>query len=208
MTSFPDALCREGIRGTEISKALAMAGVSESACYEQRQSKEDLVSAFLKDRHAIWMRWFEAEIEARYEATGGGLEIIADVLQKGFEDAKCFGCAFTHIVTERGDFRQRTYRNRQRAEGTFGTVYRAAGRKDGPPASGYGRLCGRPCNRTSNRVHADDRKSEGESNCAAALSVSSARLSGLAGHSGEDAKLGKLDSKIERKGKPNGNREQ
>ena len=59
---------------------------------------------FWRDRHAIWMRWFENEIEARYEATGGGLEIIADVLQEGFEDPKCFGFAFIHIVTEGGDF--------------------------------------------------------------------------------------------------------
>ena len=50
------------------------------------------------------MRWFENEISARYEATGGGLEIIADVLQKGFEDPKCFGLAFIHNLTEGGDF--------------------------------------------------------------------------------------------------------
>jgi hypothetical protein len=67
-------------------------------------SKEDLVSTFLKNRHSSWMRWFEAEIEARYEATGGGLEIIADVLQKGFEDPKCLGCAFMNVVTEGGNF--------------------------------------------------------------------------------------------------------
>ena len=79
---------------------LAIAGVPESVFYEQFQSKEDLVSAFLKDRHASWMRRFEDEIEARYEATGGGLELIADVLQEGFEDPKCFGLAFVHIVTE------------------------------------------------------------------------------------------------------------
>jgi uncharacterized protein (DUF2267 family) len=30
--------------------------------------------------------------------------IIADVLQKGFEDPKCFGCAFINIVTEGGCF--------------------------------------------------------------------------------------------------------
>jgi AcrR family transcriptional regulator len=104
ITAFLDVLCREDIRDTEISKALAIAGVSDSVFYEQFQSKEDLVSAFLRDRHAIWMRWFENEIEARYEATGGGLEIIADVLQEGFEDPKCFGLAFIDIVTEGGDF--------------------------------------------------------------------------------------------------------
>jgi AcrR family transcriptional regulator len=94
-----DVFCRDGIRTTEISKVLARAGVSESAFYEQFQSKEDLVSAFLQDRHAIWMRWFENEIETQYEATGGGLEIIADVLQKWFEDPKFYGCAFINAVT-------------------------------------------------------------------------------------------------------------
>jgi hypothetical protein len=71
---------------------------------EQVESKEELVSAFLKDRPAIWIRWFESEIEARFEATGGGLEIIADVLQVGFEDPKCLGLAFINILIEGGDF--------------------------------------------------------------------------------------------------------
>jgi AcrR family transcriptional regulator len=103
IAAFWDVFCRDGSLEAEISKLLAIAGVSESVFYEQSQSKEDIVSAFLKDRHAFWMRWFENEIEARYEATGGGLEIIADVLQIGFEDPKCFGCAFINIVTEGGD---------------------------------------------------------------------------------------------------------
>ena len=102
--AFWDVFCRDGSLEAEISEVLAIARVSEWVFCEQFQSKEDLVSAFLKDRHAIWMRWFEHEIEVRHEATGGGLEIIADVLQKGFEDPKCFGFAFTHIVTEGGDF--------------------------------------------------------------------------------------------------------
>jgi AcrR family transcriptional regulator len=97
-----EVFCRDGIRTTEISKVLARAGVSESAFYEQFQSKEDLVSAFLQDRHAIWMRWFENEIGAKYEATRGGLEIIADVLEKWFEDPKLYGCAFIDTATAGG----------------------------------------------------------------------------------------------------------
>ena len=122
ITAVLDVLCREGVREAEISKVLAIAELPESVFFEPVQSKEDLVSAFLKDFHASWMGWFENEIEARYEATGGGLEIIADVLQKGFEDPKCFGLAFINIVTE-SSLRRGSLRNRQRAEGTFGTVY-------------------------------------------------------------------------------------
>jgi AcrR family transcriptional regulator len=104
IAAFLDVFCRDGSREAEIAEVLAITGVSESACYKHFQSKEVLVSIFLKDRHAIWMRWFEGEIERRYEAQGGGLEIIADVLQDGFEDPKCFGLAFIKIVTEGGDF--------------------------------------------------------------------------------------------------------
>jgi AcrR family transcriptional regulator len=104
IAAFLEVFCRDGSREAEIAEVLAIAGVPESACYEEFQSKEELVSAFLKDRHAIWMSWFENEIEARYEATGGGLEIIADVLLEGFEDPKCFGLAFIKIVTEGDDF--------------------------------------------------------------------------------------------------------
>lgn len=104
LTIFWDGFCQNSSLETEISEILARAGVPEPAFYDQFQVKEELVSAFLKDRHTIWMRWFENEIEARYKATGGGLEIIADVLQEGFEDPKCFGLAFIHILTEDGGF--------------------------------------------------------------------------------------------------------
>ena len=104
ITAFWDVFSRDVGLEAEISEVLAIARVSEFASYERFQSKEDLVSAFLKDRHASWMRWFENEIDARYKATGGGLEIIADVLQEGFEDPKSFGVAFINVVSKYSDF--------------------------------------------------------------------------------------------------------
>ena len=99
ITAFWDVFSRDVSLEAEISEALAIARASEFASCERFRSKEDLVSAFLKGRHAAWMRWFEDEIEARYKATGGGLEIIADVLQEGFEDPNNFGLAFVNVVT-------------------------------------------------------------------------------------------------------------
>ena len=104
VTAFWDVFSRDESLEAEISEVLTKAPASQPASYERFQSKEDLVSAFLKDRHAIWMSWFEHEIEVRHEATGGGLEIIADVLQEGCEDPKCFGVAFMNVVTEGGNF--------------------------------------------------------------------------------------------------------
>ena len=63
------------------------AGVSETTFYGEFQSKEGLIRAFLENRNAIWLRWFQSEIHARFETTRDGLEIIADVLRKWFEDS-------------------------------------------------------------------------------------------------------------------------
>ena len=90
--------------GNRQAQVLAMAGVSDFAFHEQLQSNDDRVSAFVKDRHAGWMRWFENEIEARYKVTGGGLEIIADVLQDAFEDPKSFCLAFMNVICESSNF--------------------------------------------------------------------------------------------------------
>ena len=103
IAAFLEVFRRDGSREAEIAEVMAITGVSESAFYEHFQSKEELVSIFLKDRHATWMRWFESEIERRYAATGGGLEVIADVLQERFEDPKCLGLAFIRGVTVRGE---------------------------------------------------------------------------------------------------------
>ena len=51
-------------------------------------------SAIANNGCAAWLNGFENEIERRYAATGGGLEIIADVLSEGFGDTafvrRCF----------------------------------------------------------------------------------------------------------------------
>ena len=99
ITAFWDVFSQDVSLEVEISEVLAIARASEFASYERFQSKEDLVSAFLRNRHTAWMRWLEDEIEARYKATGGGLEIIADVLQEGFEDPSNFGVAFINLVS-------------------------------------------------------------------------------------------------------------
>jgi len=81
-----------------LSKVGTMARVIDSALYE---SRGDLAPVTLKNSCATWLRWFENQIEERYEATGGGLEIIADVLQKEFEDPKCFDFASMNIAQDR-----------------------------------------------------------------------------------------------------------
>ena len=92
--------CR-GARSPERSRVIEEARVSESTFYEGLQSKEACILTFLEDRHAMWLRWFQNKINARYETTGGGLEIIADVLREWFEDSQLRGSAGKVIVSNR-----------------------------------------------------------------------------------------------------------
>lgn len=75
-----------------------MAGVSTSTS-EHLPTGDDLVSTFLMTRHINWMQWFEQEVDARYRGAGGSLEILADVLQQGCNDPKCFALAFVHALS-------------------------------------------------------------------------------------------------------------
>lgn len=86
---------REGSRVGETPKAEAMAGTS--ALHQPLQS---FVPADLKDHQAGWMRWFEKEVEAKFQATGSGLEIIADVLQEGMTRRESSGPVFFNGVGE------------------------------------------------------------------------------------------------------------
>ena len=86
MTSFE--VFYRGTRRAAISRMTEEAGVSETTFYGEFQSKEALIRAFLENRNAIWLRWFQSEIHARFETTRDGLEIIADVLRKWFEDSR------------------------------------------------------------------------------------------------------------------------
>lgn len=62
--------------------------MSKSNFYQGTQSEEAILRAFLEDANAIWLRWFQSEIDAKFDTTEGGLEIIADVLRKWFEDSR------------------------------------------------------------------------------------------------------------------------
>jgi AcrR family transcriptional regulator len=95
---------RDGIKGTDVYRIIESAGVSESSFYQNFASKDDLVAAFLHERHDRWMAWFTGEVWDRLSSPGAGLEVIADVLQIWFEDPKFRGCVFINTVAEGGKF--------------------------------------------------------------------------------------------------------
>lgn len=55
------------------------------ADFAQYRSVVDLDGTSPGNDCTAWLRWFEDQIEQAYEASGGDLEIIADVLERDFE---------------------------------------------------------------------------------------------------------------------------
>jgi hypothetical protein len=101
------------VLGQEDGRAIEVPGkeanVDVAAFCEHLQSKQTIIPADRKDRLVIWMRWLENQIEARYEATGGGLEIIADVLEMGLEDPLHFRFAFICTGSKGGLFERHPF---------------------------------------------------------------------------------------------------
>lgn len=95
----------EGVRATGIDRIIAESGVAKMSFYRHFPSKTDLVCAFLNERHARWMAWFDARVAVLTKVASPKLPIVADVLGEWFAEPGFRGCAFINIsaeVTEAG----------------------------------------------------------------------------------------------------------
>lgn len=90
----------EGTRSVGIDRIIAESGAAKASFYRHYPSKDALVVAYLLERHARWMAWFVARLEAYCAAQGPKLERAADVLREWFADPDFRGCAFINIMAE------------------------------------------------------------------------------------------------------------
>lgn len=88
----------EGVRATGVDRIIAEARVTKVTFYRQFPSKDELVLAYLDDRHRRWMAAFEAAIRRH----GFRLESIVPALQEWFESTSFRGCAFINALGELG----------------------------------------------------------------------------------------------------------
>ena len=92
---------RRGVRRPPETSRMIEGRMPESTFCEGLDSKEACTRTFPEDQHAPWLRWFQQEIDTRYETTGGGLEIIADVLRELFESSQLRGSVGKVIASHR-----------------------------------------------------------------------------------------------------------
>lgn len=92
---------RDGIRATGIDRVIAESGVTKVTFYRHFASKNELVCAYLAQRHERWMTWFTDAL-ARH-ASAGGLATLVAALSEWLHDEGFRGCAFLNSVSELGD---------------------------------------------------------------------------------------------------------
>lgn len=93
-----DLFYRDGVRATGIDRVIAESGVAKLTFYRHFPSKNDLIRAYLADRHRNWMAWFTDAL-ARH---GGGQGAIVPALGEWLRDPGYRGCAFINSVGELG----------------------------------------------------------------------------------------------------------
>lgn len=91
---------QEGLRATGIDLIIAKAGVAKMSFYRHFPSKSHLIAECLSLRHENWMVWFKDAVEKRIAQTGGGIEVIAEVLRSWFEEPDFRGCPFINALAE------------------------------------------------------------------------------------------------------------
>jgi AcrR family transcriptional regulator len=130
-----------GTRAVGIDRIIAESAVAKMSFYNHFPSKADLVAAFLEERHARWMTWFRARLDARRANPGAELAAVADVLREWFAAPDFHGCAFINILaeTDRSSRRERDIANRHKDELLALLVERAKADRAARPAE-VGRL--------------------------------------------------------------------
>ena len=89
---------RDGVRATGIDRVIAESGVTKVTFYRHFPSKNDLVEAFLAERHLRWMAWFDAALQRH----GNGPQALVPALAEWLGDADFRGCAFLNTTAELG----------------------------------------------------------------------------------------------------------
>ncbi|MDQ1625937.1 MAG: hypothetical protein QOJ49_1435 [Actinomycetota bacterium] len=89
----------EGIHAVGIDRVIARAGVAKGSLYYSFAGKDDLVRAYLTERHGRWAARVDAGIEAHTDPRERILAVY-DVLGALFAEPDYRGCAFMNALAE------------------------------------------------------------------------------------------------------------
>jgi AcrR family transcriptional regulator len=90
----------EGVNTVGIDRVIDRAGVAKATLYSAFGSKEELVRAYLKARHAAFQQRMETELERRFATPRERLVGAFEVQGLSFTDPGFRGCAFVSASAE------------------------------------------------------------------------------------------------------------
>lgn len=93
---------KEGVRAVGVDRIIAEAGVAKATLYRHFPSKEDLVAAYLEDRHGRVLTSLEAALSGVSEPRER-LRAIFGQLRAKADSPEFRGCAFALAVAEHGE---------------------------------------------------------------------------------------------------------
>lgn len=98
----------QGIRSTGIDRVIAEAKVTKVTVYRHFPSKDDLIRAYLEQRHAAWTEWFRETLlafrlaQTEQERRDAPLAPLLATAQAWFTGSAFRGCAFANAIAEAG----------------------------------------------------------------------------------------------------------
>lgn len=92
----------QGIRAVGVDLLVKRADIAKASFYRHFPSKEDLIIAYLEQRHDAWMAWLLEGVAERSDRPREQLLAIFDCLETLFCDPEYRGCPVTNAVSEMG----------------------------------------------------------------------------------------------------------
>jgi AcrR family transcriptional regulator len=123
----------EGVTGVGIDRIIEHAGVAKATLYNTYGSKDELVRAYLRARHAATQERMERELAARYPTARERLVGVFEVQGLSFIDPGFRGCAFVSANAEKrpgSAFDEVTDEYRAWVHGLFFDLATEAGARD------------------------------------------------------------------------------
>jgi AcrR family transcriptional regulator len=132
MAAASELFYKEGVNAVPIERVLEHAGVAKATLYSAFGSKEELIRAYLRARHAATSERMTRELETRYQTPKERLVGIFEVQGLSFTDPDFRGCAIVSANAQAppGSVDQETNDYRTWVHHLFYDLAQQAGAKD------------------------------------------------------------------------------
>jgi len=95
-----DMFYQRGIRAVGVEAIVAAAGATKMSLYRSFPSKDDLVVAYLRERDAIYWRWWDDIMDRHAGNPRAQIRALFESIAKRTSGAGYRGCPFTNAATE------------------------------------------------------------------------------------------------------------